>query len=126
MRVMHLTTDLDLGGAERVIVDLVRCLRARGVQAAVGGLAERPGGGRLRAVLEADGVEVGSAGMRRRLDVRRIGRLTRFVRAWRPDVLHAHLAHAHCVGSLLRACGLRCPQVWTHHSVDPRRPARAR
>ena len=30
MRVMHLTTDLELGGAEHVIVDLMRCLRARG------------------------------------------------------------------------------------------------
>jgi glycosyltransferase involved in cell wall biosynthesis len=47
------------------------------------------------------------------------------VREWQPDVLHCHLAHAHGVGALLRARGLECPQVWTHHSVDRhRRPMR--
>jgi len=127
MRVMQLTTDLRLGGAERVIVNLVRCLRQEGVECAVAGLYEggqRPATARL--MLQEAGFEVYSAGLERKHMLWRLGGLRRFVSRWRPDLLHCHLFHGNAAGALLRVLGLKCPVVWTHHAVEPRpRPLRA-
>jgi len=122
MRVMQLTTDLRFGGTERVIVNLVRCLRERGVECAVAGLFE--GGespARMRVTLEEDGFEVCSVGLERKHMLWRLSRLRRFVRDWQPDVLHCHLFHGHAAGVLLGFPRMKCPMVWTHHSVDRRR-----
>jgi glycosyltransferase involved in cell wall biosynthesis len=119
MRVMLLTTDLRLSGAERVIIALARTLRARGVECAVAGLfegEEHPG--RARAILQDDGFKVHCARLTPRWKVWRLEGLHRFVAQWRPDVVHCHLFHANVAGAFLRMRGLRCPLVWTHHSVS--------
>ncbi len=128
MRVMLLTTDLRLSGAERVVIALARELRARGAQCAVAGLFEgRDGPGRARVVLQDDGFEVHCARLAPRWKLWRLEGLRRFVRRWRPDVMHCHLFHANVAGAFLRARGLRCPLVWTHHGVSDcaSRPRRA-
>ena len=122
MRVMQLTTDLRMGGAERVIVNLVRSLHSRGVECAVAGLfagSRRPAP--MRTMLKEAGFEVLSAGLERKYKLWRLAGLRRLVRAWRPDVLHCHLFHGHAAGAFLWLAGLRCPQVWTHHFMG-RRP----
>lgn len=122
MRVMQLTTDLRFGGAERVIVNLVRGLRDRGVECAVAGLFEGgPSPGAMHALLEESGFEVYPVGLERKHMLWRLAGLRAYVNDWRPDLLHCHLFHGHAAGTLLRVLGLGCPMVWTHHSVD-RRP----
>jgi glycosyltransferase involved in cell wall biosynthesis len=117
--VLQLTTDLGFGGAERVIVDLVRSLIDVGVECAVAGLtADEP---EMARRLEDAGIEVFSAGMSPGRRLRPLARLRRFVRRWEPDVLHCHLFHAHLASVLLRCSGVTCPVVWTHHTVE-RRP----
>jgi glycosyltransferase involved in cell wall biosynthesis len=118
MRVMQLTTDFRFGGAERVVVNLARGLRQRGVDCAVAGLfAGGDARGWTRVVLEQDGFEIFCARMERRYAVWRMAGLQRFVRQWRPDVLHCHLFHGHAAGLVLKLLGLRCPMVWTHHAI---------
>lgn len=115
---MQLTTDLRFGGTERAIVNLVRCLRERGVECAVAGLFE--GGespARMRVILEGDGFEVCSVGLERKHMLWRLSRLQSFIRDWRPEVLHCHLFHSHAAGALLRVLGVTSPMLWTHHSV---------
>ena len=121
MRVLQLTTDLNFAGAERVIVDLVRGLRAAGLECAVAGLIDEGGPGHgMASRLREMGVEVFSAGLRRGADLRPWLRLWRFARRWRPDVLDCHLFHAHLAGALLRLGGVRRPMVWTYHTVERR------
>ncbi len=126
MRVMQLTTDLRLSGAEQVVLGLVRDLRRRGIETAVAGLMEgRPHPGRLRAILEREGVEAHCAHVEHPLAAWRLGGLRAYVRRWAPDVLHCHQFHANAAGLVLRRTGLRCPMIWTHHVVERRwRPAR--
>jgi len=126
VRVLMLTSDLQLGGVERTILNRVQCLRGMGVECAVAGLFEgRPSPGRARRLLERDGFEVFCAGVEGMRDVWRLAGLRRFVVRWRPDVVHCHLFHGHLAGLLLRLGGLRAPMVWSYHSVgSPRRPAR--
>ena len=124
---MQLTTDLAFGGAERVILNLARGLRGKGVECALAGLFE--GGGspaRTRLMLEEDGFEVYSPGIERKRMVWPLARLHRYVKGWTPDILHCHLFHGNAAGGLLRLAGLACPQIWTHHTVERRRlPVRA-
>jgi glycosyltransferase involved in cell wall biosynthesis len=121
MRVLMLTSDLQLGGAERIIINRVHCLHRRGVECAVAGLFEgEPGQGRARRLLERDGVEVFCAGVERVRDAWRLAALRRFVARWRPDVLHCHLFHGHLAGLLLRLWGMRAPMVWSYHSIAAR------
>ncbi|MCK4374717.1 MAG: glycosyltransferase [Candidatus Brocadiae bacterium] len=118
MRVLQLTTDLRLGGAERVIINLVDCLRGEGVECAVAGIFERsrtPGKARER--LEAMGVPTFCAGVDRIYQGWRFPRLRRFVGAMKPDLIHAHLFHGHLASVLV---GRRGPVVWTHHATAPR------
>jgi len=122
MRVMQLTTDLRFAGTERVILNLSRGLRERGVECAVVGLlkgGEAPGG--LRRRLEREGFTVRSAGLEGKFTAWRLSRLLRFAAEWKPDLLHCHMFHGNAAGALLRILGVRCPQVWTHHVVERRR-----
>ncbi len=126
LRVLQLTTDLRLAGAERVVITLARGLRERGVECAVAGIFE--GGeerGRARAILESDGFDVYCAGLERKWRLWRLAGLRRFALDWRPNVLHCHMFHGNAAGVLLRATGLGAPIVWTHHVCERRRlPAR--
>jgi len=122
MRVMQLTTDLAFAGAERVIVNLARCLALRGVECCVAGLMEGGDGAHsIRQPLAEAGIEVYPAGLGSWNAPAGLAGLLRHVRRWRPDVLHAHLYHAHAASVLLRAAGLRCRVIWTHHTVEWRR-----
>ena len=116
-----LTTELGLAGAERVVVNLVHCLRAMGVECAVAALKEgRAGRGKTRALLEDTGVDIFCAGVRRPWHLGGMLSLRRFAVRWRPDVLHCHLIHGHMAGTLLRLGRLKVPTIWTHHSIiDP-------
>jgi glycosyltransferase involved in cell wall biosynthesis len=121
MRVLQLTTDLRFGGAERVVLNLARGLRRRGVECAVAGLtAGGEARGALQERLKEEGFPVYSARLSVPGRLRRAAGLRRFALEWRPDLLHCHLFHAHAAGVALRRLGLRCPMVWTHHRVNPR------
>lgn len=123
MRVLQLTTDLRFAGAERVIVNLARGLRRRGVECAVAGLfaGGEPVGG-LRRRLGSEGVEVYATGLEGPMRLWRLAHLRRFALDWRSDLLHCHMWHGNAAGALLRLTGLGVPFVRTHHTVDRRDP----
>ncbi len=119
MRVMLLTTDLAFGGAERVIVNLVDCLGAHGVQCAVAGLVDRGATrGSMRDAMQQRGVSIFCAGMNRVWQPWRLWGLRRFIAQWQPDVLHCHLFHAHMASVLLRVLAVHSPTVWRYHTVQ--------
>ncbi len=119
MRVLQLTTDLRFAGAERVIVNLARGLRVRGIDCAVAGLFKggRPVG-RTAQVLRREGFPVYCAGIERKWMAWRLAGLRRFVLDWQPDLLHCHMFHGNAAGALLRNWSLRCPLLWTHHGRE--------
>ncbi len=85
MHVVHVVFSLDVGGQERVILDLARGLVARGHTTTVISLSE---GGTLRERFAGIAVETIASG--EGFDPRTIVRLARRLRELAPDVVHTH------------------------------------
>ncbi len=107
MRVVHVITTLDPGGAEHALLRLARGCAARGVEQRV--FVLRPGG-TLMAEAAAAGLQPQALDLRRR-PLGAALQLARALRAWRPDVMQTWMYHADVFGGLVaRAVG--CPVVW--------------
>jgi glycosyltransferase involved in cell wall biosynthesis len=109
MRVLFVIRSLARGGAEVQLATLAAGLRARGHEV---GIATFYDANPLAATLEGSGVELHVLGKRSRWDVFGFAiRFIRFVRAWRPDVVHPYLSAQNLVVTLLKPF-LRVPVVW--------------
>lgn len=116
-RVLHIITDLDTGGAEAMLLDLVRA--ASDVKHRVLSLSTiGPIGPRIAEL----GYGIEALRMRRGpTDLVRLGSLVSRIRRASPDVVHTWMIHANVIGGLACLAARRPPVVWSlHHStLDP-------
>jgi glycosyltransferase involved in cell wall biosynthesis len=96
-RVAFCITELDAGGAERALVQIVTRLDRQHWTPQVYCLA---GPGELVAVLESAGITVECLNARSKWDVGVVGRLATSLRQFGPDVLQTFLFHANMIGRL--------------------------
>ena len=110
LRVAHLVLGLEIGGLEKVVLDLVRLADRRVLEPHVISLGEAGG---LAPQFAAANVPVTalSAGSRRAAIVP----FLRLVRRLQPDILHTHNARPHQVGAIARALGCVGALVHTKH-----------
>lgn len=109
IRLLHLITGLDIGGAERQLPHILRRLDAARYQLIVCSLTTD---GPIGAELRQQGVEVVALGARKCTDLGVLVRLARLLRRRRVDILHAHLFHSNVVARLIgRVC--RVPVIVT-------------
>lgn len=87
MHVVHVVFSLDVGGQERVILDLARGLVARGHRTTVISLSE---GGTLRQRFVDAGIPTETVASGKGFDPRTIARLAARLRELAPDVVHTH------------------------------------
>lgn len=113
MRIALLTNGLGFGGAERVVEALADDLRERGHAVLV--LATTRGGP-IAAGLRARGHRVEVLGVSGAWDLRLVQRLGSALRAFRPDVLHSHLAVADIAAAAVRSLGGAPACVSTVHN----------
>lgn len=112
MRVLHVITGLDAGGAEQWLRLLLRHSEA---QADVLALTNA---GVLAEAIRGDGVQVTDLGMRGNRDVTAIPRLVAHIRRGRYDLVHTHLYRAQLYGAVAaRLAGVR-RVVSTEHSLN--------
>ena len=102
LRLLFVTTGLNLGGAEVQLVHIATRLKARGWNVRVVSLIPS-----LSSVcaeyLEAAGIPVVSLNIRRKLpDPRPFLQLAQLIRTWRPHVVHSHMVHANLLARLVR------------------------
>jgi glycosyltransferase involved in cell wall biosynthesis len=96
IRVVHLITDLDIGGAEIVLARLLRALDPSRVQNTVVSLTS---GGALAEAIAATGTRVIELNMRQgRLNVVGLYRAYQTLRSMKPDVVQTWLYHADLAG----------------------------
>ena len=96
-RIFYLITELEIGGAEKALYELVTHLDRKRFEPVVACLAGR---GPIFDRLKEKGIEVIPLDMRGWWDLRAWLRLRRALRANRPHVLHTFLFHANLIGSL--------------------------
>jgi glycosyltransferase involved in cell wall biosynthesis len=88
MRVLFIISDLTFGGAQTQVAEMAREFVRRGDDAAIYTLnSDVP----RAPELEGTGVELVVDQKRRKLDPAVLARLRRFIRRWRPDVIHGFL-----------------------------------
>jgi glycosyltransferase involved in cell wall biosynthesis len=112
-RILLLTSSLAPGGAETVVAQLAMALRTSECVVTVASMLEPAA---FVDELRTVGAQVVSLGMRpRRLNLRGIWRFFRYLRHFRPDLIHAHMFHASILARIARlATGI--PVVCTIHS----------
>lgn len=102
MNISHFVENLNRGGLERAVIDLIRAQLALGHRCQVICLFER---GSLAGELEDLGVPVHACAKRRGLDLKSLVRARRRIKAHATEILHTHNATAH-YHAVLAAFGL--------------------
>lgn len=112
MRILLVTTGLKTGGAEHQVVSLARSFLGMGHDVAL--LSLSPG----RDIEPPPGAHVVELNMRKTpADMTRaLWQARALVRAWRPDVMHAHMVHANLFARALTRLTSCPPLVSTGHS----------
>lgn len=124
MRIAHLITGLDLGGAEMMLFKLLGTMDPAVFEPLAISLVP-PGamGGRIGAL----GVRVEALGMRRGLpNPGAVLRLARLLRGFRPDLIQTWMYHADLLGALAAPLAGRPTLVWNirQSDLDPRQTRR--
>ena len=118
MKVVYLSTGLTYGGAERQLVRLATCLKARGWEVRVVSLTPPKA---YVEDLERAGIPVLSLGIRRKLpDPRPALQFVRLLRKWRPQIVHSHMVHANILARVARIFAPVPVLISTAHSIDER------
>ena len=116
MRVLHVITTMDRGGAENHLFDLVKGQIGRGLDVAV---AYLKGGGYWTSPLRDLGARVEPLQLTRYGDIGPIVRLRRLIGDWRPDLVHAHMPPAELYARLALLGDGLIPFVISKHNDEP-------
>ena len=119
LEIAHVVENLDRGGLERMVIDLVGAQRAAGHRCRVACLYEA---GALAHELESQGIEVHACRKRGGVDAGALRRLREWLRAAPGAVVHTHNANAHYHTV---AAGLGLPlsrTINTRHGMGASRP----
>lgn len=118
MKVLHVITTINRGGAENHLADLVRGQLACGLSVAVAFLK---GDGYWSNVLKVAGAEVASLGLNRYGELAPLFRLVRLLAGFTPDIVHAHMPPAELYVRLALLFPLtgKVPLVISKHNDEP-------
>lgn len=123
MRAAMIIDSLSIGGAQKLVTQFVSAVPRQRIESTVISLQENPVPSNLEIIHSAGG-EVKLFPSRSLLDVRRLNRLIRFLRAEKFDLIQTHLSYANILGCLAGYfAGI--PVIATLHSTshDPEQKA---
>ncbi|MCD6419932.1 MAG: glycosyltransferase [Synergistetes bacterium] len=115
IKIAHIITDLDVGGAEVMLYKLLKEANSDEFLWSVVSMMEA---GMLGAKIEKLGVPVLSLGMKRGVpSLAGVVKLARFLRDWQPDIVQTWMYHADLIGGVIAKIMGRIHVVWgIHHS----------
>jgi glycosyltransferase involved in cell wall biosynthesis len=115
VRIAHLITDLDIGGAERMLVNLIDAIRPGEAHKVICMCGDAP----LAPAIESLGTSVEGLGMRRgRPSAVGLWRAVRALRNFRPQAVQTWLYHADLLGVIVQPFIDRVPLIWNVRCAD--------
>ncbi len=115
MKVLHIITHLDQGGAEAVLYRLIEATHQKISHSVVSLHGAGVYGSKLREI----GVNVETLDMPRgRLKFTGLSRLRKIILGYSPDIIHTKLYHADLVGGVVALLSGAPPVIWTVNSSD--------
>ena len=125
MKILHLITDLDIGGAEMMLFNLLKVPPIAGTKIRVVSLINI---GMLGSRIKQVDIPVQSLGMRPgHPDLRALWQLVRWLRRDPPDLIQTWMYHADLLGGLAARLAGNMPVVWgIHHTLGGEQPVRPR
>ena len=116
IRIFHLITDLEVGGAEVMLAKLVEGMNRRRYANIVISLTER---GQLGAIIESTGIPVHCLGMQKgKSSLASFLKLIRLLRTLRPTFVQSWLYHADLLGILAAVSTGLAPVIWNVRCSD--------
>ncbi|MDC0292503.1 glycosyltransferase [Candidatus Binatia bacterium] len=117
MKILYISTTLELGGAEAVAVAMAEHAKLKWGWT-VEYVSLMPGGDRQSALKEA-GIPTHCLGLNRGIpNPQAVVRLAKIIRDFKPDLIHSHMLHSNLIAQLHRAIFGGPPLISTSHSVD--------
>lgn len=115
-RILYVVTSLDFGGAEALVAQLATQFSRKGWKVGVVSMIPPRA---YQETLEDAGVTVYSLGLQRgKPDPRGIMRLAAVYKAFRPDVVHAHMVHANILSRIARLIAPVPVLICTAHNIN--------
>ncbi|MBW1833826.1 MAG: glycosyltransferase, partial [Deltaproteobacteria bacterium] len=116
LKIMHLINDLGCGGAQKVILNLVRGIDRESFLPIVGLWGKKWGHEMIEYFAESN-IEVVDFQARSKFDLKSLSSLYRYLSRNSIDILHTHLFLMHIMGRIAGKCA-RIPRiVSTHHNL---------
>ncbi|RKE72320.1 glycosyltransferase [Pseudorhodoplanes sinuspersici] len=116
LKIFHIITDLDVGGAEMALMRLVSNPSSLPMQHQVISLKS---GGKLEDEIRANGIPVTTIGLNGARDFgNAFVQLARLFRTKRPDLIVTWLYHADFLGTLANLSTVRAPLIWNIRCAD--------
>jgi L-malate glycosyltransferase len=115
-RIIHITHSLEIGGLERVVLDLARGFRSKGHGVSLCCLDRK---GELGEMAESEGFEVFSLGKKAGVDYQLPLRIRKIIKEWDFDIVHTHNEAGLVYGVPAALLSGRCNIVHTEHGKEP-------
>jgi glycosyltransferase involved in cell wall biosynthesis len=119
MRVLHVITGLNIGGAEIMLYKIICDLSEKNVESQVISLTDIGKTGRK---IEAMGIPVTALGMKRGIPgPKGLIRLIRHIKKYKPDIIQSWMYHADLLAGLAGWLGGKYPVIWNirHSNLAP-------
>lgn len=121
MKILHIINNLNKGGAERLLVDVLPHYVAAGHQVALLQISHAASAPEYIDELSQKGVKVSSLGAGNLYNPSHIPKLKKWIVAQQPDIVHAHLFPTMYWVAAAARLGLQVPIVFTEHSTQNNR-----
>jgi len=119
MKILHIITSLELGGAEKLLLDLIPAQKRQGVDVEL--LVLDTKGEKFLEEYEKRGIKVHFTKVNNRVSFKNIFEIAKLIKKEKVDIVHAHLVHSQIWTSFTRYLNKKVIYITTEHSTHNRR-----
>ncbi|MGL5950268.1 MAG: glycosyltransferase [Cetobacterium sp.] len=119
MKILHIITSLELGGAEKLLLDLIPAQKRQGVDVEL--LVLDTNGEKFLEEYEKRGIKIHKTQINNRMSLKNIFEIAKLIKIQKIDIVHAHLIHSQIWTSLARYLNKNVIYITTEHSTHNRR-----